>query len=198
MCCKDSEFQSFRPKIPTLFLRLVHESRRYLRRPPSLPMNNRDLRNRHAFEEKKPSSGNLSSNNESSGRSIDRGKNPEGSRRCPEDACVIVGGPRQCKILSTHTNDKEKKNKKKRYRSTISQLQLQLTTGVPLQRVKQKRYPAEQCSLEAFLSLYLVFFANCVSAFLPHFRFLSNYRLPQATYVAKRRRNVAKGEISLL
>lgn len=157
MCCKDSEFQSFRPKIPTLFLRLVHESRRYLRRPPSLPMNNRDLRNRHAFEEKKPSSGNLSSNNESSGRSIDRGKNPEGSRRCPEDACVIVGGPRQCKILSTHTNDKEKKNKKKRYRSTISQLQLQLTTGVPLQRVKQKRYPAEQCSLEAFLSLYLVF-----------------------------------------
>lgn len=40
-------------------------------------------------------------------------KNPEGSRRCPEDACVIVGGPRQCKILSTHTNDKEKKNKKK-------------------------------------------------------------------------------------
>lgn len=120
-------------------------------------MNNRDLRNRHAFEEKKPSSGNLSSNDESSGRSIDRGKNPEGSRRCPEDACVIVGGPRQCKILSTHTNDKEKKNKKKRYRSTISQLQLQLTTGVPLQRVKQKRYPAEQCSLEAFLSLYLVF-----------------------------------------
>lgn len=84
-------------------------------------------------------------------------KNPEGSRRCPKDACVIVGGPRQCKILSTHTNDKEKKNKKKRYRSTISQLQLQLTTGVPLQRVKQKRYPAEQCSLEAFLSLYLVF-----------------------------------------
>lgn len=162
-------------------------------------MSNRDLRNRHAFEEKKPSSGSLSPNDESSGRSINRGKKipkeVEDAQRMLASLSVVPDNARSFPHIQT---TKKKKRTKKRYRSTISQLQLQLTTGVPLQRVKQKRYPAEQCSLEAFLSLYLVFFANCVSAFLPHFRFLSNYRLPQATYVAKRRRNVAKGEISLL
>lgn len=81
-------------------------------------------------------------------------KEVEDAQRMLASLSVVPDNARSFPHIQT---TKKKRTKKKRYRSTISQLQLQLTTGVPLQRVKQKRYPAEQCSLEAFLSLYLVF-----------------------------------------
>lgn len=76
-------------------------------------MSNRDLRNRHAFEEKKPSSGSLSPNDESSGRSINRGKKipkeVEDAQRMLASLSVVPDNARSFPHIQTTKKKRTKK-----------------------------------------------------------------------------------------